>query len=187
MSNEELLAFLRKNVISVACVVVSIALGFGIYYRMDLLPNAEKVLAERTQQGELLAANIEDSAQLKEQHAAIVAANEAIDNRMIRVGQLAENYQYFYRLESETNTKLTGNPRQIPLPPAPKNAPKTNFVAVPFALTAQGDYAQLVDLLRRLESGEHYCRVITCYLRPVSDMRGGQLQLNLNIELLATQ
>lgn len=186
MSNEELIAFLKKNVISVACVAVSIALGFGIYYRSDLLPEAEKVLSSRTQQGELLAANIEDSSQLKEQHAAIVASNELIASRMIRVGQLAENLQYFYRLESETNTKLT-NLRQVPLAPAPKGAPKTNFVAVPFSVTAQGDYTQLVDLLRRIEAGEHYCRVITCNMKPLSDMRGGQLQLTLNIELLATQ
>ncbi len=186
MSNEELIAFLKKNAISVACVIVSIALGFGIYYRNDLLPEAEKVLSARTQQGELLAANIEDSSQLKEQHAAIIASNELISARMIRVGQLAENLQYFYRLESETNTKLTSL-RQVPLAPQPKGAPKTNFVAVTFSVTAQGDYKQLVDLLRRIEAGEHYCRVITCNLKPLSDMRGGQLQLTLNLELLATQ
>ena len=94
MSNEELIIFLRKNAISVSCVVASILIGLAIYYRGDLLPDAEKVLAQRAQQGELLAANIEDSRDLKEQHAAIMASNEAISNRMIRVGQLAENLQY---------------------------------------------------------------------------------------------
>ena len=186
MSNEEVLAFLKKNVISVACVVISIGLGFGIYYRTDLLPDAEKVLADRTQQGELLAANIEDSAQLKDQHSAISALNDEISARTIREAQRAENLQYFYRLESDTNTKLTAL-RQVPVPPPLKNAPKTNFIAVPFSLTAQGDYPQLMDLLRKLEIGEHYCRVITCSLRPLSDMRGGQLQLSLSIELLAAQ
>jgi hypothetical protein len=185
MSNEELVAFLKKNAISVGCVVVSILIGLAIYYRSDLLPEAEKVLAARTAQGELLAANIEDSAQLKEQHAAIIAANEAIDNRMIRVGQLAENYQYFYRLESDTSTKLAGV-RQVPLPTPARNAPKTNYVAVPFSFTAQGDYGQIIDLMRKLESGEHYCRIITCNLHPVStEIRGGQLVVALNIELLA--
>jgi hypothetical protein len=185
MSNEELVAFLKKNAISVGCVIVSILIGLAIYYRSDLLPEAEKVLASRTGQGELLAANIEDSAQLKEQHAAITAANEAIDNRVIRVGQLAENLQYFYRLESDTNTKLT-SPRQIPLPPPVRNAPKTNYVSVPFSFSAQGDYGQLLDLLRKLESGEHYCRVMTCNLRPMStEIRGGQLLMALNVELMA--
>ena len=186
MSNEDVMIFLRKNAISVACVIVSIAIGVALYMRSDLLPDAEKVLQQRTQQGELLAANIEDSSQLKEQHAAIIAANEAISNRMIHVGQLAENLQYFYRLESDTSTKMI-DPRQLPLPTAVKGAAKTNFTPVAFALTAQGDYGQLMDLLRKLENGEHYCRVISCSIRPLTEIRGGQLAMTLNIELLAIQ
>lgn len=184
MSNEELIAFLRKNVISVSCVVVSILIGFALYYRSDLLPDAEKVLGEKTKQGELLAANIEDSAQLKEQHAALVAANEAISERMLHVGQLAENLQYFYKLESDTGTKLS-DPHQIPWSPPAKAAAKTNFTAIGFTLTAQGDYGQLMDLLRKLENGEHYCRVITCSIRPANlDLRGGPLLMSLSLELM---
>jgi hypothetical protein len=185
MSNEDLMAFLRKNMISVACAIVSIGIGFVLYYRGDNLPDAEKVLAARTKEGELLAANIEDSSQLKEQHAALVAANEAISNRMIHVGQLAENMQYFYRLESATSTKLT-DPRQLSWNPPPKNAPKTNFTPIGFALNAQGDYGQELDLLRRLEIGEHYCRIISLKIRPQSDMRGGALLMTLSLDLMGT-
>lgn len=183
MTNEEFIAFLRKNLISVVCAVVSIGIGFVIYYRIDNLPEAEKVLAARTQEGQLLLANIEDSSQLKEQHAALVAANEAISDRMIQVGQLAENMQYFYRLESDTDTKLS-DPRQLSWNPPPKNAPKTNFTPIGFELTAQGDYGQVLDLLRKLENGEHYCRVVTLNLRPQSDMRGGPMLMTLSLELL---
>jgi hypothetical protein len=184
MSNEDMVAFLRKNMISVSCVVVSIVIGFVLYYRNDLLPDADKVLIERTQEGELLAANIEDSAQLKEQHAALVASNQAIADRMIHVGQLAENLQYFYKLESDTGTKLS-DPHQVPWNAPAKGAPKTNFTAIGFALTAQGDYGQLLDLLRKLENGEHYCRVISCSLHPANqDGRGGPLLLSVNLELM---
>jgi hypothetical protein len=186
MTNAEFVAFIRKNAICVSCVIVSIAIGVTIYLRSDLLPDANVVLAEKSKQGELIAANIEDSHQLKDQYTALVAANQAIANRMIRVGQLAENLQYFYRLESETNTKLT-DPRQIAWTPPPKNSPKTAYTPVGFALTAQGTYVQLMDLLRRLENGEHYCRVITCNLRPSADQRGSQLIISLSIELLGTQ
>jgi hypothetical protein len=185
MTNEELLAFLRKNVISVTCVAVSIAIGFVLYYGSDDLPEAEKVLAARTQEGELLAANIEDAHDLKEQYAVLVAANNAIADRTIRVGQLAENMQYFYRLESETGTKLS-DPRQLPWNPPGKNAPKTNFTPVGFALTAQGEYAQLLDLLKRLENGEHYCRVVTLNMRPQTELRGGPLLMSMSLDLLGT-
>jgi hypothetical protein len=173
-------------VICVICVAVSIGIGITIYLRMDQLPEAEKILADKSKQGELIAANIEDAHQLKEQHAALVAANQAIANRMIHVGQLAENLQYFYRLESATNAKLT-DPHQIAWSPPPKNSPKTNYTPVGFALTAQGTYAQIMDLLRRLENGEHFCRVITCNIRPIADQRGSPLSMSLSLELLAIQ
>jgi len=186
MSNQELFALLRKNVICVVCVLFSIGIGVTIYLRSDLLPEAEKALGERSKQGELILANIEDGHQLKDQHAALVAANQAIANRMIRVGQLAENLQYFYRLESETSTKLT-DPRQVAWTAPPKNAAKTTYTPVGFAITAQGTFPQLMDLLRRLENGEHYCRVITCNIHPLAEQRGAPQTMTLNLELLGIQ
>jgi Type II secretion system (T2SS), protein M subtype b len=184
MNGEELMAFVRKNLISVGCAAFSLVIGFLIYYRSDMLPDARGVLEQKQKQGELLAANIEDSGQLKEQHAALVAANETITDRMIHIDQLAENTGYFYRLESETGTKLA-DPHQIPWTAPPKNAPKTNFTSVAFAITASGSYPQLLDLLRKLESGEHYCRVDTLSLKPISNQRGSQLSMIVNIDLMA--
>jgi|CZKI01.1.fsa_nt_gi hypothetical protein len=186
MTSPEFIGFLRKNVICVTCLVVSVAIGVTIYLRNGLLPEAEKVLSETSKQGELMLANIEDAHQLKEQHVALVSANQAIANRMIHVGQLAENLQYFYRLESETSTKLT-DPRQMAWNPPPKNMPKTTYTPVGFAITAQGTYPQLVGLLRRLENGEHYCRVISCNLKPVAEQRGSPLTTTLDLELLGIQ
>ena len=183
MTNEELIAFLKKNVISVSCAVASLVIGVTIYLRSDMLPDAEKVLAEKTQKGELLAANIEDSSQLKEQYASLLASNAQISDRLIHVGQLAENLEYFYTLESDTGVKIP-DPRQLPGMPPAKNAPKTNFIPVGFTLTAQGDYHQLMDLLRRLEAGSHYCRVLTCNIKPIGEMRGGLLQMTLALDLL---
>jgi len=187
MTNEELIAFLRKNLIAVICAVVTIAIGFTIYYRTDALPNAEKILADKTKEGELLAANIEDSNQLKEQQASMVDANQVISDRMIQVGQLADNLQYFYRLESETGIKIL-DLRQNAWNPGAKGAPKTFFTPVGFQVSAQGTYPKLLDLLRRLEKGEHYCRVISCDLKPInSEIRGGDLTVSLNLELLGTE
>lgn len=183
MTNEELIAFLRKNVICVACVLASILIAVAIYMRSDLLPDAEKVAADDAQQAALLAANIEDSQQLKEQHSTLVTANKTIANRMIFVGQLAENLQYFYRLESDTGAKLT-DLRQIPWSPPGRNAAKMFYTPVSFVVSAQGTYGQIIDLLRKLESGEHYCRVLTCNIHPSSEMRGGPLQMSLALELL---
>jgi len=71
IANAELVGFLRKNVICVICVAVSIGIGITIYLRMDQLPEAEKILADKSKQGELIAANIEDAHQLKELQSSI--------------------------------------------------------------------------------------------------------------------
>ena len=187
MTNEEVVAFLKKNLIAVTCAAVTIAIGVTIYYRSDALPNAEKVLADKTKEGELLAANIEDSNQLKEQQGAMVDANQVISDRMIQVGQLADNLQYFYRLESETGIKIL-DLRQNAWTPPSKTAAKTFFTPVGFQVSVQGDYSKLLDLLRRLETGEHYCRLISCDVRPVDPTnRGGQLTVSINLELLGTE
>jgi hypothetical protein len=187
MTNEELVAFLRKNLIAVICVAATIGIGFTIYYRSDALPDAEKVLADKTKEGELLAANIEDSNQLKEQQAAMVDANQVIADRMIQVGQLADNLQYFYRLESETGIKIL-DLRQNAWSPPGKGAAKTFYTPVGFQVSAQGDYPKVLDLLRRLETGEHYCRVTSCDLKPTNaETRGGDLVVALNLELLGTE
>jgi hypothetical protein len=184
MTGEELIAFIKKNMIVVACAVVAVGLGFAIYYRTDALPDADKVLLDKQKEGELLAANIEDANQLKDQQAEMVAANQVISDRMIDMAQLADNLQYFYRLESETGTKLQ-DLRQLGWNPPARNAPRTNFTPVGFAVSASGDYPKLMELLRRLETGEHYCRVLSCNLKPNSaDGRGGQLTMTLNLELL---
>jgi hypothetical protein len=186
MSNEDLVAFLKKNVIAVACVAASIAIGVTIYLRSDLLPQAEKVFLDNAQKAALIAANIEDYEHLPDQHAALVAANQAIAGRLVNVGQLAENDQYFYRIETKTGIKLT-DLRPTPWAPPPKGAPKTIYTRVGYALTAEGTYPQLIDLLRKLENGEHYCRILSCNIHPNSEARGSTLQMSLALELLAVQ
>ena len=97
----------------------------------------------------------------------MVEANQVISDRMIQVGQLADNLQYFYRLESETGIKIL-DLRQNAWNQPPKGAPKTFFTPVGFQVNVQGEYPKLLDLLRRLETGEHYCRIISSDFKPVN-------------------
>ena len=181
MSNQELLALLKKHPVSVGCVVLSLALGAGIYFRGGELPAAEEELVQKSAEAGRLAANVKHAVQLKEQLEALVLANKEIERRLVRANQIAINYQYFYKLEAETGTKVTI--QQSPVSPA-KGGVKAAFVAVPFAATVQGGYPQLLDFLLRLESQAHYCRVTsaTCSV-PITD-RKAPMSLSLNLELL---
>jgi hypothetical protein len=126
-----------KNVICVICVAVSIVIGGHHLSAQRPAARGREDPGRQVQAGRAHRRRTSRTAhQLKEQHAALVAANQAIANRMIHVGQLAENLQYFYRLESETNHEVDGSCTRLHGSPPPKNAPKTNYTPIGFAVTA---------------------------------------------------
>lgn len=182
MTNEELLAFIKKNPVSVGCGILSIALAVVIYLRAGEVPAAEAELAQKSAEADRYGANIKNAAQLKEQHEALVTATKVIDSRLVRASQLGLNNQYFFKLENETGTKLVDF-RQGGLL-AVKGA-KPNFNPVAFTVSVQGELPQLMHFLHLLESGTHYCRVqgATC-LPAGGGQKRGLLTLTLNLELL---
>lgn len=180
MTNQELVAFVKKNPVTVACGLLSLALVGGIYFRGDLIPAAEAELAQKSAEGERYAANIRNSEQLNEQYAILVAANKEIDARAVRVSQFGANSQFFYKLESESGVKLA-DPSQTTRS-APKG--KTLFVPVAFSISAQGDMPQLVHFLRLLEGGTRYSRVLTASINQSGVNRSAPLTMTLNVELL---
>jgi len=184
MTGQQLLEWVRKNLICVVCVAISLVLGGVIYLRSGVVAAAEQTLGDRSAEGERLQANVENTAQLKEQYSALIAANQTIQYRLIRQGELAENLQHFYKLEADTSTKLI-ELRQTGISQPPKGAPKTTFVPIGFSVTVQGDYPAVLDFLRRIENGSPYSRVLSCALSPVStSQRAGPVDLALTLELL---
>ena len=75
MNTAELLAFIKKNPISVGCGLLCLILGAGIYFRSSEIPDAEAALAQKSAEAARYAANIKNAAQLKEQLDVLVAAS----------------------------------------------------------------------------------------------------------------
>lgn len=198
LSNEQAVAMVKKNPLITICVVLSLALIAGIYFRSDQIPNATSDLQKKSAEGQRLALNIKNAAQIGEQVQTLTDANKEVDARLVRVGQLASNLQYFYKLEAETGVKLV-DLRQMPSAPRTgKEKDKMNFYQpVTFNLTVQGPYAQVFDFLRRLESGTHYCCIATATFSPAASgngeansgagtglLRSDTVSMMLNLELL---
>jgi hypothetical protein len=186
ISNEQVVALLKKNPVVTGAVALSLLLAGTIYLRGDQLPAAATLLEEKAVEGQRLAANIKNSAQLPEQLARVSAATREIDGRLVRVGQLADNLQYFYKLETGTGITFL-DLRQTT---APSRGPKTEKIPVGFSLTLHGSYQQVLEFLRRVESGTHYSRVKSVSLAPFDEaansggMRSDATKLTLNLELL---
>ena len=188
MAAEQLVATLKANPISVACGALALALGVGIYFRSDRVPDSEELLDQKASLGERIDANLKNGVQLAEQFAAIAAARHEIESRMIHPDELAKNLQFFYKLEADTGTKLIDLRQVNVVPPGkPGSKPKTFYIGVGYAVTVRGDYVRLLDFLRRLESGQRFCRVLTATVGVAGSTdkdRANELTLNLTLELL---
>ena len=182
LKTEDLVAGIKKYPIIVVSVALSVGLVLSRLYRQDGLPVATTLLEERTTVGNRLKLNVVNSAQLAEQRAAVVAANAAVSARLIRPAELANNQQFFYRIESETGTRYK-DLKQLPPVPAVKGS--TTYVAVPYNLIVEGNYGQLLSYLRRLENSAPFCRVSSATLsRESNDINDPMVNLTLTIELL---
>jgi hypothetical protein len=182
MTKEQLFAVIKKNPLSVGCGILALLFGLVIYLRIDLLSDAAKLLEEKTAEGERLNANVNNAAQLPEQLAALTEARAEIEKRIIRNDDLAQNLQYFYRLEADTGIKILAL-RQNPLAPGELGA-KNPSVGIGFTVSFQGPYLNVLEFLRRLESGTHYCRLTSASMATPGGNRTGPIAVSLSLELL---
>ena len=58
MTNQQLVAFIKAQPIGFGCGALALILGLGIYFRGDMIPEAEKLLDEKATLGERIDANL---------------------------------------------------------------------------------------------------------------------------------
>jgi Tfp pilus assembly protein PilO len=186
--------FIKKQPVALVCALICVGLALAIYFRRDALASAQSELDDKTAQEKHLKDNV-DSAnslnnkadRLDEQCAAMTQAIQAIEARLVHAdqSQLPTNLRYFYKLQSETQTKLI-DLRQTGQGPSTKNGGKAAYIGVSYSIGVQGSYPQLLGFLRRLENGEHFSRVKGVTLSGGGDAAGKaeNLSLSLNLDLL---
>jgi hypothetical protein len=187
MTAEQLVSLLKANPISVACGALALTLGVGIYFRSDRVPESEALLDERASLGERIDVNINNGVQLADQYAAIVAARQQIEARLIHPDEIAKNLQYFYKVEAETGTKLLDLRQNQMQAGKPGAKSKSSYISVGYSMAVRGDYVRLLDFLRHLESGQRFCRVTSVTIGVIGSTekdRANELTLNLGLELL---
>ena len=176
---------IKKYPTLVACGIISVALVAMLYVRSDQFGIRQAELDRLSTEGSRYRANIANSAQLKEQLEFLVQANNAVKERAFKTESMALNLQYFYRLESETGVKyLDLRPGARPAEPG-KAAPgkpvsASAYIPLNYVVNVQGDFAQIITFLKRLEQGVYFCQINTAQA-----IGGGSvITLNLNLDLL---
>lgn len=172
-------AFKRRPLLFV-CGALVVGLALATYFRLGVRDEVETKLAEREKVLLRHSNNAKFSAQLESQLETLRKANSKIAEGALRVGELARNQQMFFRLEAETGVKLL-DLRQLTVAPLAKGAAASTYVAIPFSLTVEGDYAQIMNFLLRLDREATLARVTG---GSISRPAEGAQSLALSVELL---
>ena len=85
-----------------------------------------------------------------------------IESKTINPGALATNLQFFYRLEQDLELTII-DIRQGALGTGPPNA---TYLAVPYIVSVQGTYLQLLDFLQKLEQGDRLVQFVSANFSP---------------------
>lgn len=185
MTNQQVVTFIKTQPVAIACGVLCVLLGIGIYIRGDNIPDAEAMLDQKSTLGQRINSNLTNAVSLPDQLTQLTAAREQIEARLVNPEEVAKNQQYFYKLEAETGTKLI-ELRQVS---AGKKGPKVNYPPVAYSLSVRGTYVHVLEFLHRLEVGQRYCRINTAALTiqgPSEKDRAGEETLMLTFELLGS-
>lgn len=178
MNTADLVALIKKHPIGVGCGLVSIVCGVLLYLRSDNIKASQAELETSSAQAAKMIANVRNANGLAEHVAELQALSKEMEGRLMKAGQLAVNLQYFYKLETENEVKLV-DMRQSS---APRN-PKTQYTAgVPFNVTVQGPYANVMNFLSRVQNGRHFCRINSATFTKVGET--AEMSLALTLELL---
>jgi hypothetical protein len=183
MTKDDLVALVKKNPISFGCGALSLALIAGLYFRSGEIPAAEAELQQRSAEAERYALNLKNAAQLKEQLDEITAHNKTIESRMVRILDLPINQQYFRVLARDSGVNIMDFGQSTMGANVPKGA-KAAYIPVGFKVSVQGTFPQVLNFLRTLESGTHYCRVLSATCGTNATNRATPLTLQLSLELL---
>jgi hypothetical protein len=173
---------LRSNLPGVALGGLVLLLGAVSFWRGDALDAAEQQLAAKQAAANRLGRNAKLAAQLPAQATALAAARQAIEARILRGAEFGPHAEFFYRVEREAGVKF-GELRPQPLPSSPKGA-APRVVPVPFTLSLQGSWSQLLTFLELLESDDRYVRVQAVSITANPGLREEALSASLAVELL---
>ena len=185
MTTADLVAWVKKNPLVASCIAIALFAGVGAHYLGGAVTEAATVLEQRTAEGSRITENVLNAAQLREHVAEMAAARTKIESRLVRSGELAKNLQYFYRLESEIGVELIDiKQNSVAANRAVPRGAKAGFSAVNFSVSFRGDYWAALHCLRKLESGLHFCQVLSASIEPLSPERSGPVKIALNLELL---
>ena len=182
MNTQSISEFFKKQSVLCFAALLSLVIVGGTYYRYTGQADLEALLETKKTEGQRIENNITAGKTLNEQSAALVASNAQTESRLVNSADLATNLGYFYKMEADAGVKLLDLRQGSPT----KNATKGTYMPVGYTVAVQGDYKKVITFLKKVETGEHFCHILSASF----STRAGEaaetsiITLSLSLELL---
>jgi hypothetical protein len=117
---------------------------------------------------------------------------EKLDSRLFDPLELATNYNYFFKIESDTGVRLSGL-KQLEYTDEDKGKIKKNRMPKPvkesyekirYHMNATGEYGQLVNFMRKLEGGPSFYRLEKFKVSRDKEKIGNTLSMDVSLLIL---
>jgi len=114
--------------------------------------------------------------------AALISSNAQTDSRLVSSADLATNLGYFYKMEADAGVKLLDLRQASPA----KSAAKSTYLPVGYTVAVQGEYKKVITFLQKVETGDHFCRVLSASFSAKAGEPAdtSTITLSLSLELL---
>jgi Tfp pilus assembly protein PilO len=151
----------RKHPLSALCAVICLLCGAACWYINSNMKWLDLEHKQVLQDADLAQASLISGPSVKAERLAALVITRQIEDNLVVEDNLAENLQYFYKIEDRTKAHI------LELRPLNSTVADTKslYRRVPFSIRVTGTYEQVVGFLNGIETGPRLASITAMTLR----------------------
>jgi hypothetical protein len=174
------IAVVRRHPISALCAIVCILCGMACWYIAGNMKWLEIEHKQIAQDSDLAQSSLISGPSVKQERLAALVITRQIEDNLVVEDNLAENLQYFYKIEDRTKAHVV---ELRPLNSIISDS-KSLYKRVPFSIRVTGTYEQAIGFLYGIETGPRLASITSLSVRRQEP--GAQVViLDMDLDLLA--
>jgi Tfp pilus assembly protein PilO len=174
------IAMVRRHPLSVLCAVICILCGCACWYIYGNMKWLEIEHKQIAQDADLAQTSLISGPSVKQERLAALVITRQIEGNLVVEDNLAENLQYFYKIEDHSKAHLA---ELRPLNSIISES-KSLYKRVPFSIKVTGTYEQTAGFLYGIETGPRLASITSLSMRR-QDLSGQSVVMDIDLDLLA--
>jgi Tfp pilus assembly protein PilO len=173
------IAVVRRHRVSLLCAAICAAcllVCWYVYGNMKWLEIEHKQMSQDTELGQ---GTLITGPSVKQERLAALAITRQIEDNLVVEDNLAENLQYFYKIEERTKAHVI----ELHALNSLVSDTKSLYKRVPFSIRVSGTYEQVAGFLYAIETGPRLATITSLSMRR-RELGSLSVVLDMNVELL---